>query len=313
MSRIPAIARWSISIAAALGVLHFASRGLFASAIADAPNRALSVPPAADPPPAELDRFRAREVHVDVGPPAARLSAWVLEPGASPRGTIVVLHGIRLDKRSMLPMGVALAEAGFRVVLPDLRGHGHSSGKHLSYGVTEAHDLSALLDQIPLAGPVGACGYSLGGATAIQLAARDPRIRSVAALASFASLRGVTRDYLRRYAPALEPAVPDFWLDDAIDTGARRAAFDADDAAPSEAAGRLNAPLLVLHGSDDAQVPAHHAEAIARAAPSARVRLLPGQTHASVLADPDRKIRGIVVDWFEGMARSAQGSYHPPP
>ena len=38
------------------------------------------------------------------------------------RGTIFLLHGYGLDKEAMMPWGLVLAEAGYRVVLVDLRG-----------------------------------------------------------------------------------------------------------------------------------------------------------------------------------------------
>lgn len=300
--------RWLLSGALAAVLLHVVGRGLLASAIAHAPNQPLSVVPGDDPPPPELARYAALHgVRVEVGPPRAALSAWVLEPpdGRRARGTIVVLHGVRLDKRSMMPVATLLADAGYRSVLVDLRGHGHSSGAYLTYGVVESRDGMQLLDALESRGielgPVGLHGFSYGGATAIHWAARDPRVRAVVAVAAFSSLRDVTRDYLRRYAPAIDPAVPRDWLDGAVDLGGRLAAFDPDAAAPARAAERLGAALLVLHGVDDPQVPPYHARALAHAAAGraeVELRLLAGETHASVLADSRGAVKTAALRWF---------------
>jgi pimeloyl-ACP methyl ester carboxylesterase len=294
-------ARWALFATAALFALHVAGRAALASAIAHAPNRPLSHPPAQDVAPPRV----SESLRVRVGPPAALLSAWVLEPtgGLAPRGTVVVLHGVRLDKRSMLPAATALADAGFRAVLVDLRGHGRSSGDHLTYGVVESRDISQLLDALEargmVLGPVGVHGFSYGAATAIHVAADDSRVRAVVAVSAFASLRGVVRDYLRHYVPELEPAVPRFWLDGAIDLGGRMARFDPDAAAPTRAARRLRASMLVLHGARDTQVPPHHAEILAKAAQGrATTLLLAEQTHESMLADENRAVMNAALRWF---------------
>jgi pimeloyl-ACP methyl ester carboxylesterase len=313
------VARWALLVAVALLALHVAGRAALASAIAQAPNRQLSNPPAEDVPPPEV----SQALRVRVGPPDALLSVWVLEPpgGAAPRGTIVVLHGVRLDKRSMLPAATALAKAGFRSLLVDLRGHGRSSGEHMTYGLVESRDLSQLLDQLEargmVLGPVGAHGFSYGAATAIHLASRDPRVGAVVAVSSFASLRGAVRDYLRRYVPELEPVVPQLWLDGAIDLGGRMAAFDPDAAAPARAAERGRAPLLVLHGASDAQIPPYHAELLAKATQGrATTVLLSGQTHESMLADESRAVIEAALRWFSRelvpVAQTGASGYDPP-
>ena len=53
---------------------------------------------------------------------------------------------------------------GFRVIAPDLRGHGRSTGEWLTYGVQESRDLSQLLAalRIPPSLPVGVMGGSYG-------------------------------------------------------------------------------------------------------------------------------------------------------
>jgi dipeptidyl aminopeptidase/acylaminoacyl peptidase len=110
----------------------------------------------------------------------------------------------------------------------------------------------------------------------------------------------VVRDYVRWQLPAFEPAVPNVWLDSAVDLGALWAGFDADAAAPAAAAARSTAPLLVVHGSADPQVSVDNAHAIERAADGrARLLLLPGETHASILADAHGDVRAAALSWFE--------------
>jgi pimeloyl-ACP methyl ester carboxylesterase len=50
----------------------------------------------------------------------------------------------------MLPAAKELAEAGYRAVLVDLRGHGRSTGKYTTFGVQAAKDLSQVIDALVL-------------------------------------------------------------------------------------------------------------------------------------------------------------------
>src|SRR5262249_26780655 len=152
-----------------------------AHAIVDAPNAHAASLPATVP----------GEQRIPVGPPAATLSVGIENPRLPPRATIFVLHGIRDQKENVRSWAEHLTEAGYRAVLVDSRGHGRSSGEWLTYGVQESRDLSQVLDALAVDGPVGVMGISYGAATAIEWAAREPRVKAAVAVAPFASLREV--------------------------------------------------------------------------------------------------------------------------
>src|SRR4051812_7038128 len=102
--------------------------GLLARSILWGPNTDKPINPADDPSNEALARLGVnRQLRVDVGPPAASLSLWVVDPPASsrpaPRGTVLVLHGINDRKDSMLGLGKQIAAHGYRSVLVDLRAH----------------------------------------------------------------------------------------------------------------------------------------------------------------------------------------------
>jgi len=118
------------------------------------------------------------------GPPPITVAYWIKEPttGHPPRATVLLLHGWNSQVRSsdlLHPVTQALADTGCRVILPDLRGHGDSTGEYVTSGYREVQDLQALLTHLDtrgqLDGPVGVVGHSYGGGIAIQFAARDSR------------------------------------------------------------------------------------------------------------------------------------------
>jgi dipeptidyl aminopeptidase/acylaminoacyl peptidase len=297
----------------ALGfTLHVTGREAIARAVAYAPNAGQHPVAAPQPLPESLARHGAFTLTTRVGPPSASLVSWVApELGAAVRGTIVLLHGVRMDKRSLVPEAVALIDAGYRVVLVDLRGHGESTGDFLTYGTREAADVDALLSWLETKaslGPLGVFGFSYGGAVALALAALEPKVQAVVAVSTFSTLRGVVTDYRNKYLPGPLKLIPDAWFQGAVDDAAGLAQFDPDTQSPLNAVERSNERLLLIHGAADTQVPPRHSLALAAAAGSrATVVTLPGATHDSMPADPTGAVARESVRWFERWLTSAGG------
>ncbi|MEO8179930.1 MAG: alpha/beta fold hydrolase [Deltaproteobacteria bacterium] len=295
-------ARAGLYAALALLGLETGARWLLASCVVFSPHAwRLALPSRTFELPPELARRRAVRLEVEVGPPRARLAAWVIEPERAVRGTVVLLHGVRLDRRSLVQAGQAFADAGYRSVLVDLRGHGESTGTFLTYGAVEARDLSQLLDALETEGLalgcVGAFGFSYGAAVAVALGARDERVEAVVAVAPFASLRDVVADYRREYLPTFLNAIPARWFDHAIDEASRLADFDPDRSAPLQQIAQSRAHELLIHGTADTQIPLRHSLALAsRAGPLAELWAVPGASHHLL---PSPVIHERALAWFE--------------
>src|SRR3984885_13639269 len=91
---------------------------------------------------------------------------------------LILLHGFMGTGSHWLEQGPAdaLAEQGFRLVLPDLRGHGQSTRSHdpqLYPPDVLADDGLALIEHLGLgAGQYDLGGYSLGGRVVVRMLAR---------------------------------------------------------------------------------------------------------------------------------------------
>jgi 3-oxoadipate enol-lactonase len=85
---------------------------------------------------------------------------------------LVLLHGATLDHRSWDPQVEAL-HSRYRVVVPDLRGHGESAAPEPFAFASAVDDVVALLDELGLE-RVGLVGLSLGGNIAQEIVHRDP-------------------------------------------------------------------------------------------------------------------------------------------
>ncbi|HTH47982.1 MAG TPA: alpha/beta fold hydrolase [Candidatus Limnocylindria bacterium] len=128
-----------------------------------------------------------------------------VEPAPPVRGTIFPLHGYALSKDVMMPWGFSLAEEGWRCVLVDLRGHGHSGGDRIYFGTREPEDLRELLTELTrrhvIRGPVGVLGDSYGATTALRWAAQDSRVQAVVALAPYDKLADAMEGIRKSYSP----------------------------------------------------------------------------------------------------------------
>jgi|GEM_PF-1855868 len=100
-----------------------------------------------------------------------------------PNGPVVVLiHGFNVQSHTWDPIASVLAKEGYRVLTPDLRGHGGSSWTHEGYHVNQfSGDIAALLDQLGVT-TCKVVGHSLGARVGIALAGTHPKLVTKLAL-----------------------------------------------------------------------------------------------------------------------------------
>jgi pimeloyl-ACP methyl ester carboxylesterase len=100
-----------------------------------------------------------------------RLQVWTLgSPDAPP---VVALHALGEAGTDWAQVAGALVEDGYRVIAPDLRGHGGSDWpEEYSYDSIR-DDIVGLLDALELERPI-LMGHSLGGAVALVVAQSEP-------------------------------------------------------------------------------------------------------------------------------------------
>jgi pimeloyl-ACP methyl ester carboxylesterase len=89
-----------------------------------------------------------------------------------PGPVVVLLHGFPLD-HSMWDAQITTLGATYRVIAPDLRGHGKSPTPKGRYTIDDmADDVIEQLDALGIREPVALGGLSMGGYVALSLAAR---------------------------------------------------------------------------------------------------------------------------------------------
>lgn len=242
---------------------------------------------------------------VAVGPPDAMLAVTIVDPDqAAPiRGTILVLHGVGAKSFYMLGTARELAAAGYRCVLVDLRGHGGSTGRWLTYGVQESKDLAQVLAELDrrelVEGDLGVFGISYGATTGLLFAAAEPRVKAVVAVAPFASMRDEVPSYLRTALPGIGHLLSKEQVTELIDEAGRQANFNPDDSDAAAAMRFVSADVLLIHGEDDLVVPKYQSEKIHAAAPQkSELVIVPGLGHVLIFCDPFGHVERRTIDWF---------------
>jgi len=142
------------------------------------------------------------EVGFDSTDDKVRLGGWFIPSGQGTGPAVVFVHGwlwnrlgnvegqVPVDDKSVdfLPAATALHEAGYHVLLFDLRNHGESGRKlPITYGLRESNDVQGALAYLRHRSDVdpdriGILGCSMGANAAIYGAAASPPVKAILAV-----------------------------------------------------------------------------------------------------------------------------------
>jgi pimeloyl-ACP methyl ester carboxylesterase len=96
---------------------------------------------------------------------------------------VVLIHGWPLSGDTFDDLGIALAERGFRAIIPDRRGFGRSDQPWNGHDYdTYADDIAAVLEHCGIAEPVSLVGFSMGGGEVARFLTKQGRDRVSAAV-----------------------------------------------------------------------------------------------------------------------------------
>ena len=179
------------------------------------------------------------------------LRGWWI-PGTNHK-TIVMVHGWTSSRQEPMGRSGYLHDAGYNLLLFDLRGHGQSDGNYTTIGWLEPDDVRAAVSYARQrdSGPIALLGYSMGASTVVEEAARDPRVSAVIEDSGFDTLANVFGVYFQRMT--MLPSVPFDQL--VIALGQLDLHFKISAVRPVDAARRLHTPVLAIIGSADRTVP----------------------------------------------------------
>jgi len=245
---------------------------------------------------------------------------------------LLLVHGFPLD-HAMWRGQIAALAARMRVMAPDLRGFGGSSGVAPGAATTMeqfADDLAALLDAMGVAEPVVFCGLSMGGYIAWPFVRKhgarvrglilcDTRAAADAPAAAAARLENARRVMEEGPGILAGAMLPKLFSAKTLETrpelvasvratilaaqpagvaAALRGMAQRPDATPWLPA--IDCPTLVVVGAEDVLTPPDQMVAMAAGIPGARVAIVPEAGHMAPLERPDA-VNAAIAEFLDGL------------
>lgn len=178
----------------------------------------------------------------------ATIHGWFM-PGKKGVGAIILMHGVRANRLSMLERARFLSHANYSVLLFDFQAHGESSGKHITFGYLESMDAQAAVSFLRLNAPgekIGIIGVSMGGAAAL-LASPPLDVNAMVVEMVYPTINQAISNRLTmrlgRWAGFLAPLLS--WQ------LKPRLAIGAESLRPIDHIGKIRAPKLFIAGAED--------------------------------------------------------------
>jgi len=250
-----------------------------------------------------------------------------------PGPAVVLLHGFPLSN-AMWKEQVTGVGSIYRLIMPDLRGHGSSPAPEGVYTMDEmADDVIELLDTLTLDEPVVVGGLSMGGYVALSLVLRYPaRVRGLMLMDTRAGADSPDAAQKREETaqavlasgdvrPVVESMVPKVFAKTTLELRPERVAIVREvmqRTTPRGIAGALlgmacrpdrrgdlssiAVPTLVLVGEEDAITPPAEAQALADAISGARLEVVPNSGHMAPYENP-AVANPVILRFLESLDR----------
>ena len=176
------------------------------------------------------------------------IAGWYITGDRNSAG-ILLLHGIRSNRKQMVERARFLNNSGYSVLLIDMQGHGETAGKHITFGYRESIDVHRALEYLRSRisdRPIGVIGVSLGGAATL-LGTTPVEANAVVLESVYSSIEQAVQNRLeirfgefgRLFAPLL------LWqIKPRLD-------ISLESLSPVAAIPKLTSPVLIISGTED--------------------------------------------------------------
>lgn len=176
------------------------------------------------------------------------IQGWLI-PGKKGRGAVVLMHGVRSNRLSMVDRARFLSQAGYTVLLFDFQSHGESTGQHISFGYLESRDAQAAVKFLRTNvadEKVGLIGISMGGAAAL-VASPPLEVRAMVLEMVYPTINQAISNRLTMRFGAWSSILTPFVLWQFKP----RLGVDAEVLRPIEQVGKIGLPKLFIVGAED--------------------------------------------------------------
>jgi alpha-beta hydrolase superfamily lysophospholipase len=232
------------------------------------------------------------------------IHGWFI-PGKKDAGAIVLMHGVRANRLSMLDRARFLSHADYSVLLFDFQAHGESAGKHITFGYLESMDAQAAVSFLRSKAPnekIGVIGVSMGGAAALLssppldvdalvLEMVYPTINHAISNRLTARLGGWAGSLTPLLSRQLKP----------------RLGIGAENLRPIDHIGKISSPKLLIAGAEDQHTTIEESRQLFEAAREPKeLWVVSGARHVDLYPIAKKEYEQHVLGFFERYLRPPQ-------
>lgn len=215
---------------------------------------------------------------------------------------VIAIHGYRSSgKRDMSFPALTFSNAGYNVLVPDLRAHGKSTGEKIGMGWLEKEDVKAWVNEVIKKDPQAEIilfGGSMGAST-VMMASGDQLPEQVKLLVADCGYSSVYGEFSEMLTSALKlPATPIMFFANMFSQ--KRLGFSLKEASCLEQLHHNELPLLLIHGTADKFVPYKAmAENVAASKGTSETLLIEGAPHLSSWIYEEENYFNTVFNFIE--------------
>ncbi len=233
----------------------------------------------------------------------ATLHGWLIQ-GQKGVGAIVLMHGVRATRLSMIDRARFLSQAGYTVLLFDFQAHGESSGDHITFGYLESMDARSAVRYLRANAPgerVGVIGVSMGGA-AILLSSPPLDIEAMVLEMVYPTVdQAISNRLATRFGRVGSLLVPllSWQLKPRLGVG-------ADELRPIDKVSQISAPKFFIAGSEDKYTLLNESRQMFESARDPKeLWIVNGAGHEDLYGFDGHEYERRVLDFFSRYLRSS--------
>ena len=280
------IRRILLAVLVLLGIAFVVAVWIVGGRLVAPANRTVGLPP---------EDFPCESITIE-SESGSKLAAWYVPDSAS-TATVILLHPVRSDRRSMLDRARFLAKQGYDVLLIDMQAHGESPGEHITSGHREKLDVAAAVDFVKGRHPdhrIGIDGWSLGGAA--TLLAVPLGVDAIVLESVYPTIAEAVYDRVEiRLGPLKHLVAPAL-----LCQLKPRLGIAPSDLRPIDFVSRVGCPLLVLAGDADVHTPLEETQRMfAEAEEPKRLVVFENAAHEDLMAFDQKLYETEVGGFFE--------------
>jgi pimeloyl-ACP methyl ester carboxylesterase len=226
---------------------------------------------------------------------------------------IMLLHNFMSDARSAWGQLIPVLAQHFRVLAPDLPGHGRSQGHPAGFRHREMAEQMAAFMQTEGAAHGHLAGCSSGGMIAQLMVhhklvqphtltlvstthSTNPNTTQNPAVITPENFKA-SPGWMEATAKLHDPYHGDGYYRQVLLEGFRQLTAETAIDLPLETLRNWNFPVCLIHGEQDEFYPTYIVEKMAAALPKGELHIIPGQTHALLFRQPWR-VRDVMLDFL---------------